>query len=210
MQYELRWFYNQSFDDIKNWWNIQDVPYNDEGQRTDYYIFIPNENYIGIKIREGRLEVKWRIPNSQKKFETLQLEGLMEQWVKWSWSDSKPLINDTMFNFLSEYPKGPVIKILKRRLSRKFKLCSNDIYKPAEWVDISESGFSVELTEITVEESRWWSIGFETLGNKSDLESFQSEIKKMTSTIPMKLKLENSFGYPQWICKAFEHLLDYL
>jgi hypothetical protein len=205
MPYEIRWFYNHNFDEIKDWWNGNDLPFNDEGERLDYYIFIPNVDDIGIKNREGRLEVKWRIPNSQKRFETPKLEGLIEEWVKWGWSDSKPQINDPLFDFLSEYPKGPMIKILKRRLSRKFKLFSNDKYEPVEWIDLSESGFSMELTEIILEESKWWSVGFETLGNKITLESFQTKIKEMSSKIPLKLKLENSYGYPKWISRVLEH-----
>ena len=101
MPYEIRWFYNHNFDEIKEWWELQNLPYNDEGQRTDYYFLIPTVDNLGIKIRENKLEVKWRIPNSQKRFETERLEGFIEEWVKWGWSDSKPQINDPVFNFLS-------------------------------------------------------------------------------------------------------------
>ena len=205
MPYEIRWFYNHTFDEILDWWNGKNLPSNDEGDRSDYYVFIPNVDYVGIKNREGRLEVKWRIPNSQKKFETSKLEGLIEEWVKWSWSDSKPQVNDELFNFLSEYPKGPMIKILKRRRSRKFNLISNAEFEPVKWVALTESGLSMELTEITNGGSKWWSVGFETLGNKITQELFQTKIKEMSNKIPVKLKLENSFGYPKWISSTLGH-----
>jgi hypothetical protein len=204
MPYEIRWFSNKNFDLLKEWWNTLDLPYNDEGERIDHYIFIPSVDNLGIKIREGRLEVKWRIPNSLKRVETLKLEGLTEEWVKWSWTDSKPQITDPLFDFLSEYPKGPMIKILKNRLSRKFKLSSSNVSEPVEWIDPSESGFSMELTTIILGESKWWSFGFETIGTKIALEPFKTKIKEMTSTIPLKLPLENSFGYPKWISKTLE------
>jgi hypothetical protein len=205
MPYEIRWFCNDNLDEVKDWWSSIDLPYNDEGERSDYYIFIPNVDFMGIKNREGRLEVKWRIPNSQKRLETTKFDGILEEWVKWSWSDSKPLVNDPAFNFLSEYPKGPMIKISKRRLSRKFKLLSGDKFEPVEWIDLSESGFSMELTEIILEKSKWWSIGFETLGNKITPELFQIKIEEISNKIPLKLELENSFGYPRWILNTFKY-----
>jgi len=204
MPYEIRWFYNHTFDEILDWWNRDDLPSVDEGNRSDYYVFIPNVDFLGIKNREGRLEVKWRIPNSQKKFETSKLEGLIEEWVKWSWSDSKPQVNDELFDFLSKYPQGPMIKILKRRRSRKFKLISKDKFEPVDWVSLTDSGLSMELTEITIGGSKWWSVGFETLGNKINLELFQTKIKEMSNKIPVKLKLENSFGYPKWISSTLD------
>ena len=204
MPYEIRWFYNHKFEEIKDWWDSNNLPCNDEGVRLDYYIFLPNLDNVGIKNREGRLEVKWRIPNSQKRFEAPKLDGLIEEWIKWGWSDSKPQINDPLFDFLSEYPKGPMIKIIKRRLSRKFRLISKDKFELVDWIDLSESGFSVELTEIILGGTKWWSVGFETLGNKITIEIFKNKIKEMSSEFPFEFKLENSFGYPKWISKTLE------
>ena len=92
-----------------------------------------------------------------------------------------------------------MIKIIKRRLSRKFKLSSDNKCKYVKWIDFSESGFSIELTEIRLGQEQWWSVGFETLGNKPTLKSFQTKVRELTNTIPLKLQLENSFGYPKWI-----------
>ena len=54
--------------------------------RQDRYLLVPGEDDIGIKWREGRLEIKGREAALGHRAFAPKIEGVCERWVKWSYA----------------------------------------------------------------------------------------------------------------------------
>ena len=81
---EVRWFFKESIEHFTSWFADQGLDFNQVHPRIDYY-HIPSLNKeLGIKIREGRLELKHRLsrPYSGELSEGFEVE--FEEWIKWS------------------------------------------------------------------------------------------------------------------------------
>ncbi len=60
---ELRWFYPGKLPENIQLWFQQNClidPLKSPEEREDVYLYSPGCDYLGIKLRQGRLEVKWR------------------------------------------------------------------------------------------------------------------------------------------------------
>lgn len=84
---EMRWFqWGDISPSVRRWFDndCSGTGLGEAETRIDWYLEpIAPCDYLNIKFRQGRLEIKWR----QKQFPKIDLEqqweGIMEQWVKW-------------------------------------------------------------------------------------------------------------------------------
>ena len=82
---EVRWFYQGRIpEDIRKWFARSDPAPTCEPARTDYYLCLPKSNDLGIKLREGRIEIKQRVHQYGSVQFHRQATGLIEHWHKWS------------------------------------------------------------------------------------------------------------------------------
>ena len=90
---ELRWFYPDKLPEaISAWFGAKylGTALEPPEKREDIYLYIAADcDYMGIKLRQGRLEIKWRkaelgIVNIVK-----GVEGNLESWNKWLYDDSQ-------------------------------------------------------------------------------------------------------------------------
>ncbi|MBE9168540.1 hypothetical protein IQ238_13810 [Pleurocapsales cyanobacterium LEGE 06147] len=186
---EVRWFEEGTIPAVVKNWFYQDCPGEPLGfpeQRKDLYLYLPNCEVVSFKLRQEKLELKWR----KAEFGTRQFgkakvnywEGKLEQWFKCSYEDLTPLKID--YDYAEGLAAKSWIEVKKIRWQRSYQ-------------DVA-----CELTQLTVSDRIWWTIGLEMEQNKTNnsdyFENIVSEIG-ITYRGP-QLAADKSYGYPAW-CK---------
>ncbi len=180
----MRWFKQGTIpSNIRQWFN-NDCPGNlleELDSRTDWYFQpIAPCDYLNIKLREGRLEIKWR--QAQLAEIDCGWQGTVEQWVKWlCQQDSIQGIGDEK----GSLENTPWVAVEKTRSQRQFVL-SLDTF------------CNLELTQLRVQDQYWWSIGLESTG---DLDSLHAIALQVSETYPETLTGEEAFAYPHWLSR---------
>lgn len=172
-----------------------------EQLRTDEYLVIPHCNTVGVKQRQGKLEVKAQIGEIEN-YQDETVSGKIDYWSKWSFQPSET--NSSLLEKDLQL-SGEWLKINKIRYLLKLSHSDNGVraVTPDVW---PEKGCQVELTQVWVEGSDeiWTSIGFEAFGdtflNMGSIlkDSILFFISKRYLPI-FKLSLENSLSYPTWL-----------
>jgi len=66
------------------------------------------------------------------------------------------------------------------------------------------TGCTVELTQLTIHNTAWWSLAFEATGDRQ-LKSLTSVVDRVSSThYPGTLTANCSYAYPRWLMAATE------
>ncbi len=195
---ELRWFFKGAIpEDFVKFCNLSfkcKIEY-----RIDYYLEL-NCNYLGIKLRDKRLEIKWR-KNSNDIIRLLNqnISGNIESWVRWEWTDESSYKDIIKFMDINDY--SPFIKIYKKRFQKKFIVRNTTL----EEIHFDQRIFdcAVEVTELKINDQLWWSIGFDIFKGKNK-SLFEIMIKDyFVQDLSLNLNVENSYGYPEWLSKNF-------
>ncbi|BAY35854.1 hypothetical protein NIES2111_01710 [Nostoc sp. NIES-2111] len=88
---EIRWFYPGRIPEgIKVWFHQYCLIDQEQlpQEREDVYLYIPGSDFLGIKLREGSLEVKWRTAELGVVSFGELVSGKAEKWTKWSCNDA--------------------------------------------------------------------------------------------------------------------------
>lgn len=172
---EVRWFFKGAVPpDINKWFSEQGYKPDNQPCRIDYYLFIMDSDSLGIKLREGRMEIKQRHEKPSVIEFGEHAKGYVEHWYKWSFHLSETSNIDKILKSYSSSWTG----IKKERLMFMYYITDNGEVKEISFQppqNLAESktnrrcGF--ELAKISVETSgeKWWSLGFEAFGNDTDL-----------------------------------------
>ncbi|MEI2689854.1 MAG: hypothetical protein V9H69_09100 [Anaerolineae bacterium] len=134
---EIRWFLPDQGrnDQILNWFRLPDqelvvetqnyvllpdaAPFvKQERERVDEYLLMPDCTTVGVKQRQGRLEVKALIAGPHP-FSQGEVSGRVDQWVKWSFDPSNEIAN-LLEGELDQ--SGPWCRIGKKRYLQKYSL----------------------------------------------------------------------------------------
>ena len=196
---EARWFMRgtvpkEALDWIQRWECAGSAP----EERDDHYLCLPGATSLGVKLRDGRFEVKRRdidmglVPLGDR------VAGRLALWRKWSFK----LEGDSG----KKAPDGYWITIEKERYLRKYEIV-NDSLKAVEPNKFPVRGCTVELTQLQVRGTTWWSLGFEAFGPHDD------ELRSTLTLVAEKcftrgdhptLDSESSFDYPEWLVSLCE------
>lgn len=194
---ELRWFYPGTVpQDVRQWFE-GDCPgdwIEPPETREDVYLFVPGSEFLNLKHRQGRMELKWRKAELGVLRFGDKWEGRAEQWVKWLCED--PGVDSMLPEDVLE--RQHWIAIQKTRSRRMYRLDANRQVEPVPPDRYIECGGGLELTQLTVKGQSWWSLGFEVFGETRDLsvplEAIAHAIAPTYNASP--LKLSNSYAYP--------------
>ncbi len=179
---EMRWFERGEIPtEIERWFNQDSLggQIKSPEDREDWYLYLPNSNYLGIKLRQGKLEIKWR----QAELKVLRFgelaEGKAEKWAKWTCEDptSKCFIPAEVAG------KESWMSVKKMRSQRVYQDCA------------------VEITQLKINGKDWWSLAFEATGEDDKLmDNLQTVASQVFQTYPgSKLQGKDSFAYPSWL-----------
>jgi hypothetical protein len=217
---EARWFLSgaEKWDELLYWFTRQGrlplvqetgnyVPDPDaaplvkqERPRTDDYLVLPNCETVGVKQRQGRLEVKALVAGPRP-FALGAVAGRVDAWVKWSLQPSAaialPLEADLQ-------QSGRWRQVEKRRCTQKYAHASGGLtaVSPDAW---PEAGCSVELTLLRVAAGvpEWVTFGFEAFGSAAQAEALLIEAVThffiAHGPAPLRLAEQASLSYPAWL-----------
>jgi hypothetical protein len=216
---EARWFLagSEKWDELWHWFTRQgrlpliehtETPDSaarsfviQERPRTDEYLLLPNCQTVGVKQREGRLEVKALVDGPQP-FAQGNVSGQLDQWVKWglqpSASIALPLIADLQ-------QSGSWLSVTKRRYTQKVALLGGELtaVSPDTFPD---AGCSIELTlvDVAAGQASWLTVGFEAFGETDRLRLLDRATTyffTLHGLPPLALTTRNSLSYPAWLAQ---------
>ena len=196
---ELRWFGRGTIPpDVQQWFLQGAFPPKAEPQREDLYLSLPHNDDLGIKQREGRIEVKRRLADRGAQSFEQGTVGRLEQWVKWSFK-----LEDGPPTDLLE-PAGSWISTLKSRSLRKFALLSKEEAQEVDPAKPVDEGCNLELTVLRFVGNDWWSLGFEAFGQLANVErNLRLSVKQaFAADDVLALRAGDSYSYPKWLIIA--------
>lgn len=196
---ELRWFNRGTLPSETSHWFQQDCLGNNltpPEEREDLYLYVPGCNYMNVKLRQGRLEIKWRKTElGVVRFEN-RVEGKAETWGKWLCEDP------TSESFQPAAVRGEEIwvSVQKVRTQRRYQILPDKSITLPLTESINQ-GCNVELTKLTINGDAWWSLACEAFGEDERLmDHLQIVANWVFKTYHgPKLLAEDSFAYPSWL-----------
>ncbi len=162
--------------------------------RVDTYLRTAKTPCLGIKLREGRIEIKQRVRQLGPHTFHPHVTGMVERWNKWGFPISAA---DTA----AETQSDAWIPVVKERILRRYQIVSDsEIRAVPGWLFPLQRS-SIEITNIVLNDTPWWSLGLEVVG--TDIDLFKA--LKATAAIAFKsrgfpsLSAAQSYSYPKWI-----------
>lgn len=189
---ETRWFIPGIVpSEVVQWFHHKMV--STQPSRVDTYLHTPHTPNLGIKLREGRIEIKQRtFDRGLYRFHP-DASGSVEGWSKWTF-----LINTESDLDIQGKTWVPV---RKERMIRRYQVLPDGGIRAVPGWLLPLQRSSVEITNITLHDVSWWSLGFEVVG--TDIDRFAAllsttELAFRSSGFP-PLSAEHSYSYPHWL-----------
>ncbi len=198
---ELRWFERGTLpEEIEHWFG-QDCLGGQRSpaeEREDVYLYTPGCEYLGIKLRQGKLEIKWRKAELGVVRFGDRVEGKAEKWVKWTCEDP----TDEMFKPAGVVGKGSWVSVKKVRSQRQYQVLPGESITPVPVNESINQGCTVELTQLDINGNAWWSLAFEAEGEDNCLMDTLQAVATWVfkSYRNPKLQVQDSYSYPSWLC----------
>lgn len=169
------------------------------GGEPDVYLRMPGCTDMGIKWREGTLQIKGRVADlGARRFDTRH-HGRVQRWIKWTYADvpatCRALFNETED---TDIETAPVFK------TRALRMISLDSGAPTEVVPgtVLERGIGVEMTDLELRGERYCSVAFEAFPDDSaGVAGFDTVVAAFLGELERSLSLEDSLSYPEWLAR---------
>jgi hypothetical protein len=193
---EVRWFFAGSAPaDMHTWFVQHSAAVTSEPRRVDHYLLVRDTDALGIKFREGRIEVKQRVHSLYHIDFGRDQVGAVECWRKWGF----PLASVESGTPLEELDAW--VAVAKRRWLCDYRIDAEGRLAPLEAPDPTIPTCSVELTDICTGGQAAWTLAFEAAGPSELLEPTLRRVARhvLATCSDCELRLEHSFGYPQWL-----------
>lgn len=161
----------------------------------DVYLLLPGHEDMGIKWREGLLQVKGLVASLGEQVFCGRHSGIVERWIKWSYGDLPAACAD-----LFGSPGIETAAIHKIRLVRLVDL---ELQEPVE-VDSGTNlavGMAVELTRIVARNHEHCSLGFETFPDQRVTDAvFHGTVEAFLASLDaVRLDVNRSLSYSAWL-----------
>lgn len=196
---EVRWFSTHREESIVNWFEKHGCHFDSVQSRTDYYLAGHLKDGLGIKLREGNIELKQRTSKSVATTFSTGVRGFSEEWVKWSFNikegddESEKILKNTLERWVPVEKKRMQVKLEGDGKISQVKNLANSM----------SSDCVMEYTWLALQQKIFYSFALEISGSG-----------------PVKLKdpllleiLENftlsemdSYGYPEFLSKNLENV----
>lgn len=216
---EVRWFFDGALEDtgrgVAAWFEAgaharrgQPAPMawapRSPAWRQDRYLLIPGHDDMGIKWREGRLEIKGREADLGPRVFAAAIEGRCERWLKWSYAGDRvaarihPLLR-------GEGDAAEIILVEKRRLQRLLRVDNQGETMAVAPDEPRRRGVDVELARISLPArgEEHWSLAFEAFpGDRDMAAALVPIVARFLEDCPtLPLAADRSMGYPRWLLR---------
>lgn len=179
--WEVRWFGQGAVPIVLQQWS-EENELTTQPVRTDHYLIHSAGNAIGIKWREGNLQIKEKV-----------VENVKKPWIghykKWSFG----LKENDLLQRIEAHEEW--IAVTKKRELAKWRVEEGALYRTDPGNE--EIGVELEISAVMCKEKLWWTVAFEATGGAQNLEKGLKEIK-----IP-EIKGAHLMGYAEWLEKYF-------
>jgi len=211
---EIRWFLpGEPPAPLSDWIARSDLGC-EEAERVDEYLFLPGCEATGVKLREGRFEIKARTAEPVPVSFGESISGLRDAWVKWS----RFAPDEAALHALVVDPADDWIFVAKRRLLRKFSIDGAGLREvDAAAVLPPPRGCQFEMSVVRAvpgklddraaacrglqSASPWWSLSLENFGAGAPrLDDVGTAAEFLFARVdPGRLERSDSLSYPAWL-----------
>jgi hypothetical protein len=193
---EVRWFHGgRAPAHVEAWFRDCGREPTVQPVRVDHYLRLTGGDSMGIKVREGRLEVKQRYVSSRTVHFQPRISGVVEHWRKWG----IPLAVGP--HHVSGRPGASWIEVEKERALCRYRLLEDRriVATSTDWNPAQ--GCDLELTAVRVRGREWWTLALEAFGQS---DTVLENLLRVTEVVfgagePPTLEAADSYGYPRWL-----------
>jgi hypothetical protein len=197
---EIRWFIPGPLPESVLHWFLAGQGVAPEPTRCDAYLLFPDCDTVGVKMREGTLEVKAVTAPSRPLRVAPAIHGRTDQWVKWSFtSEGLGALHTAL------YASGRWVHEGKRRYTRTFAAEADRLQEVPRQTRPGR-GCHVELTclDVHIAPRSRYSLGFEAFGPPATtamtLDATLRAFFHIHGAMPgMPLHGRTSMSYPAWL-----------
>ncbi len=194
---ETRWFYQGAIPEpVLDWFRDGARGHEAAPSRVDHYLLVPDTATLGVKLREGRIEVKQRFSEEGAIEFAEHAVGVVERWRKWGFSladagDSAAVLAEA----------GHWHAVTKLRLIRTYAVKPDGAVVLLPGPSLNEPTCSLELTCVAIASQRWWTVGLEAAGAAAASASTLQRIASLAlaGLRGFELRADASYGYPEWL-----------
>jgi hypothetical protein len=211
---EVRWIIPGALPDEALSWFSAGQAVDSWGVQAHEYLVFPDCRSVGVKMREGRFEIKAMLDVPQPLSLGTGIQGTAEEWVKWSFaSGGLQIIGPELRR------AGFWLKVHKERFLRTFSADEGNLVQVtarlgSEQRSLLRAGCNMELTRIEAEVNPrfWFSLGFEAFGpsplasRSLLLETVHFFFHRYGGMPGISLDERNSLSYPAWLAKVAKTL----
>ena len=166
----------------------------------DVYLLVPGSDDMGIKWREGELQMKGRASSLGTQVFCGRHQGVVERWIKWSYANMPKPYQQL---FMAGRETGlATAAVRKTRALRKVRL--DTLTGTAEEVDAKtcvDRGLGCELTDLEVAGKAYCSLAFEAFPNDAAMDAAFTEAVEafVHGLTAFDLTVAHSQSYPAFL-----------
>ncbi len=209
---EARWFFEGGsvrHADVRQWFE-QYSPYprasgvgppvwrSRKDGKSDIYLLVPGAADIGIKWREGDLQVKGRVADLGTVVFAGRHAGRVERWVKWSYGALPGAYRDIFERTASL----DTVTVHKTRALRKIRLGTfTGAAEEVAATTLLDRGLNIEMTDLSVDGRAYCSVAFEAFPDDSAMHAaFNGAVSLFLEGLTsVTLSVQDSRSYPHWL-----------
>ena len=189
---EIRWFKDSSDGAIIDWFASKGQVFETTQPRTDFYLQLGKDD-VTVKLREGNVEIKHRIGDTENGKLTPTAEGVFENWIKWSFNADK---TDKLSQTIVSSNAYDWIETIKTRIGVKVTEDTNGDLQILPIKSFVDYGCQIEYTLLQIKEKSFYTFALEWFGEK-DLHLPEELMQEILS--PTQLNFEDSMGYGEFL-----------
>ena len=192
---EVRWFFAGLIPMAVLDWFRDGMPIAPAPARTDVYLPLPANLELGIKLREGRLEIKTQSGPSRQVAYPNGVSGRAARWKK------EAVRSDLVSDIETRLAHPSALSVVKQRYLRKFSLHEGKLVEVTT-ASAPHQGCFIEVAQLWLDDIPSWTIALEAIGAPAPLEGNLPQSAGHIfgrSPCPAALTLETCASYPEWL-----------
>jgi hypothetical protein len=166
---------------------------------VDYYLRIQDGDSLGVKLREGSLEVKQRYGRQETLRFGTRTVGYLEHWRKWHFQVANP--NEILAEL--GVSSDTWVGVRKARRQRMYQVVDTGKFRAVNIEVQLMQGCSWEVAALQIEGTgdAWWSLCFEAFGEQAERREILIAVIEYALSLDKapNLNLNASYGYPKWL-----------